>query len=76
MPAWTLKEAKQHLAAWLEADAALATSQSYRIGTRNITRANAAEVKERIAFWRKEVARLESGRRGGARVMRVVPRDL
>lgn len=76
MPAWTLQDAQRHLDLWLEADAAVATGQSYKIGTRSLTRADVSEVAERIKFWRKEVSRLEGGRRGGARVLRAVPRDL
>lgn len=76
MPAWTLTEAKEQLQAWIEAEAAVATSQSYRVGTRQLTRADLRDIAERIRFWRSEVERLESGRRAGARVMRVVPRDL
>ena len=74
--AWTtLAEARQHLGAWLEADAAVATGQSYSIGTRSLTRADAACIAERIAFWRRIVEQLESGR-SGLRVLRAVPRDL
>lgn len=76
MPAWTLEDAKHHLALWLEADAACATGQSYKIGTRSLTRADVAEIRERISFWRREVEKLSSRRKGGSRVMRVVPRDL
>lgn len=73
---WTLEEAKQNLQAWLEAERAVATGQSYRIGTRSLTRANLREIKERISFWRSEIDRLCSGRGAGVRVMRIVPRDL
>lgn len=73
---WTLDEARQNLATWIAAEQAVATGQSYRIGTRQLTRASLSEIAQRIAFWRAEVARLETGRRPGARVMRVVPRDL
>lgn len=76
MPAWTLEQAKQHLQTWLEADAACATGQSYKIGTRSLTRANVSEIAERIRFWRREVEKLSNKRKGSARVMRVVPRDL
>lgn len=76
MPSWTLEEAKNMLTGWLEAEAAVSTGQSYRIGTRQLQRANLKEIAERIRFWRAEVERLESGRRPGTRVMRVVPRDL
>lgn len=74
---WTLDEAKHNLAMWLQAERAVATGQSYRIGTRSLTRASLREITERIRFWRSEVARLECGinRRGGIRVLRVVPRD-
>jgi hypothetical protein len=75
MPSWTLAVAREHLAAWLEADAAVATGQSYTIGSRTLTRADAARIAERIAFWRRQVEQLESGR-SGVRVVRAVPRDL
>lgn len=75
MPAWTLQQAREHLQAWMEAELTISTGQMYRIGSRELTRADLAQVKERIQFWSQEVARLERGS-GGARVMRVVPRDL
>lgn len=73
---WTLEEARENLAIWLEAERAVATGQSYRIGTRSLTRANLSEITERIRFWRGEVSRLSCGRKSGVRVMRIVPRDL
>jgi len=76
MAAWTLAEAQAHLALWLAADSAVATGQSYTIGTRSLTRANSKEIAERIAYWRREVDRLESGRTSVIRFMRAVPRDL
>lgn len=73
--AWvTIEEAKENLRMWLDAEKAVATGQSYRIGTRSLTRANLSDIVERISFWRAEIARLEEGR-CGARVMRAVPRD-
>jgi hypothetical protein len=74
--AWTLDEAKLHLRAWLDAELAVSTGQRYKIGTRELTRADLREIAERIRFWSNEVTRLERGRGGGARVLRVVPRDL
>ena len=73
---WTLEIARTHLNAYLEADLALATGKSYRIGSRNLTRADAAEIKERIQFWSNEVERLEAGRKKGIRAYRAVIRDL
>ena len=76
MAGWTLEVARTHLQAYLDADLALATGKSYRIGSRNLTRLDAAEVKERINFWSNEVEKLENGRPKGIRQMRVVIRDL
>lgn len=74
----TLKEAKEHLAIWLKAEAEIATSQSYTIGTRSLTRANLKEVREQIKFWQNKVAELEgaAAKRGRNRIYRAVPRDL
>lgn len=69
-----LETAKKYLQAWLEAELAVSTGQSYRIGTRQITRANLSEIRQQINYWRKEVARLEG--KGIRRVFRAVPRDL
>ena len=73
---WDLQTAKLHLQSWLEADLSLATGKSYKIGSRNLTRVDAAEVKERIQFWSNEVERLEAGRKNGIRAYRAVIRDL
>lgn len=74
MAEWTIYEAKEHLRAWLDADLALATSKEYTISNRRLTRANVQEVKDRINFWRNEVARLEN--RPRRRAYRVIPRDI
>lgn len=74
MPGITLERAKQHLQAWLDAELAVSTGQSYRMGTRELRRANLSEISKQIAFWRNEVAKLQY--KGGSRVRRVIPRDL
>lgn len=71
----TIEKARERLQMWLEAEAAVATGQSYRIGSRSLTRASLSDIRQQINFWRNEVAKLESGRGSGARVMRAVPRD-
>lgn len=73
--AWTLETAKNHLAAWLQAELAVASGQSYRIGTRYLNRADLDQIREQIKFWRNEVQKLSSNKKG-ARMIRVVPRDL
>jgi len=76
MAAWTLKEAREHLRAWIEADAAVATGQSYKIGSMTLTRVEVPYIAGRIKFWRNEISRLEKGRGEGIRLIRVIPRDL
>lgn len=70
----TLQEAQKHLKMWLAAELEIATSQSYKIGTRMLTRANLNEVREQVKYWEQKVQQLE--RRGRNRVYRCVPRDL
>lgn len=75
--AWvTIEEAQENLRMWLEAEKAVATGQSYKIGSRSLTRANLSDITERIKFWRNEVANLERGSDGGVGVVRIVPMDL
>lgn len=76
MASWTLQEARNMLNMWIEAEKAVATSQSYTIGSRSLTRANLAEIRKSIEYWRNEVAALEHGNSNGRRVVRVIPRDL
>ena len=72
----SLDEAKAMLHGWLEAERLVMSGQSYRIGNRQLTRTNLAEIRDAINYWRKEVAKLESGRSGkGMKVWRAVPRD-
>lgn len=74
MPAWSQQVARDRLDMWLAAEAAVATGQEYQIGTRSLRRADLKQIHEQIMFWKGEVEKLESGRRG-PRVMRIVPRD-
>lgn len=70
--------AKTHLNAWLEAELACTTNQSYTIGSRTLTRADLAEIRETIKYWQGMVTKLENQARHGSRngVYRYVPRDL
>lgn len=45
MPGITLEIAQKHLDAWLEAELACTTNQSYTIGSRTLTRADLAEIR-------------------------------
>lgn len=70
--------ARHHLNAWLEAELELTTHQSYKIGSRSLTKADLGEIRKQIEFWQNRVAQLENAeKRGGRnRVVRGVPRDL
>lgn len=66
MPLITLSQAETQLALWIEADATVATNQSYTIAGRSLTRADAAEISRKIDFWENRVRRLTNG--GGIRI--------
>lgn len=74
----TLETAKRHLDAWLEAELTCTTNQSYTIGSRTLTRADLAEIGERIKYWSGLVNKLETAQKYGGRnrVKRIMPRDL
>jgi len=63
----TLAQAQAKLDAWMAADDAVAGGQSYSIGGRSLTRANAAEIRNNIEYWERRVVRLSHGS-GGIRV--------
>lgn len=69
----TLAQAEARLADWLAADEAVASGQSYTIGSRTLTRAHAQQIRENIAFWDRKVAALSNTSSGGARVRFGVP---
>lgn len=76
MQTWiTLDEAKENLRMWLDAQSAVSTGQSYRIGTRSLTRTNVADILKMIRYWQNVIDELEAGVGRGARVYRGVPRD-
>lgn len=74
----TLERAKLHLGAWLDAELACSTGQSYTIGSRSLTRANLPEIHKQIEYWEKRVKVLEIEEKGGRirRSKRFIPRDL
>lgn len=65
----TLTQAEDHLALWIAADAAVATGQSYSVRGRQLTRADAAEIRQNLDYWEGKVKSLaRTGGSGGARV--------
>ena len=66
----TLAQAEQHLSEWILADSAVATGQSYTIGGKTLTRANAREIRENITYWDQMVRKLS---RGGIKIIGATP---
>lgn len=67
----TLAQAQAQLDAWLAASLAVASNQAYEIstgtGTRRLTRANAAEIREQVKYWEQRVLALTPPEAGGRR---------
>lgn len=60
----TLAQAETQLAAWLECSEKVATGQSYTIGGRSLTRANAQYILDQIDFWDQKVKALTANASG------------
>ena len=66
--------AKQKLQMWLDAMDAIATGQSYTIGSRSLTRANLNDIQSQIEYGSAIVAKGESGHKS-IYVQRAIPQD-
>lgn len=73
MAGYTLAQAQAQLDLWMAADAAVATSQSYSIAGRSLSRADAGEITNKIQFWNGQVALLSANAAGRRRTRYVVP---
>lgn len=60
----TSTQAQAHLDAWLAADLAVSKGQVYSVGSRTVTRADAAEIRENVEYWEARVNRLANGSTG------------
>lgn len=56
----TLAQAEAKLATWLEAEDKVASGQSYSIGGRSLTRADARLIGERVEYWDRKVKSLSN----------------
>lgn len=73
----TLQEANEMLKLWIDAEKAVTSGQSYSIAGRSLTRVNMKEIREAQQYWQGEVYKLQHNLSvRGARVLRVIPRDL
>lgn len=69
----TQAQAEEQLTLWLAASTAVATGQSYTIGGRSLTRADAEQIRKNITYFQNLVQSLSQG---GMTVKTVIPRDL
>ena len=67
--ALTTSQAQQQLDAWIAADAAVATGQSYTIGQRSLTRADVDQIRQQIQYWQATVDRLTQASYGRSPVL-------
>lgn len=67
MAGYTIAQAQAQLDAWLAADLAVAKKQSYRIGERQLTHADADVITEKIDYWSGKVKELSLRATGRSR---------
>lgn len=68
----TLAQAQARLDEYLAAEAAVLSGQSYKIGEREMRRANLAEIQEGIKIWDARVT--EKAAKAAGRTRSIVPR--
>lgn len=63
---------------WLAAEEAVATGQSYQIGTRMLTRADLKDIRAEMEYWAGKLAEAEAEEKTGGRnrLYHFVPRDV
>lgn len=78
MAVFSKKLCQTKLQTWLDAEEAVATGQSYQIGTRMLTRADLKQIREQMEYWAGKLAEAEAEEKCGGqnRAYRFVPRDL
>ena len=69
-----LATAQARLTLWLEAEERVSRAQSYTIGNKTLTRADLADIRAQIDYWKREVATIEAGG-CSTRCMSFVPVD-
>lgn len=68
----TLEIAQAKLQEWLAADSAVSKNQSISVDGRTLSRADAAQITEKIEYWNKWVNRLSARRGSRIRQVRVL----
>lgn len=78
MAIFTKEMCQKKLNTWLAAEEAIATGQSYQIGSRMLTRADLKRVREEMEYWAGKLAAAEAENKHGGRnrAYRAVARDV
>lgn len=78
MAIFSKKLCTEKLNTWLACEEAIATGQSYQIGTRMLTRADLKQVREEMEYWAGKLAEAEAEEKSGGRnrMYHFVPRDV
>lgn len=78
MAVFSKKLCQTKLQTWLNAEEAVATGQSYQIGTRMLTRADLKQIREQMEYWAGKLAEADAEEQGGGyiRAYHIVPRDV
>lgn len=58
---------RKKLNTWLAAEEAVATGQSYQIGSRMLTRANLKQIRAEMEYWAEKLAQAEAEEKAGGR---------
>lgn len=58
---------KKKLETWLAAEEAVATGQSYQIGSRMLTRADLKQIRAEMEYWGEKLAQAEAAEKAGGR---------
>ncbi len=70
-----LERYKRQREQYLRAEEAVLNAQSYKIGSREVTRADLAEITKMIEYLDQRIDSIESS--GGKRqILRIIPRDI
>lgn len=78
MAVFAKKLCSEKLNTWLAAEEAVATGQSYQIGTRMLTRADLKQIRAEMEYWAGKLAEAEAAEQSGGRnrLYHFVPRDV
>ncbi len=78
MAIFSKKLCQDKLNTWLACEEAIATGQSYQIGSRMLTRADLKQVREEMEYWATKLAEAEAEEKSGGRnrLFRFMERDV